>query len=138
MQKPHTHSCLCRAEPCCSGRRQDVWPLLTKDAPSPRDFLPTTEVSILWGTRWKLLTLAGQSQYYSVRQTQRCHAVSSDSDGVGGPAAGKQHAEDGDQPAVSRRAARDASIDLPRRCQRRRPCESRSVRRDCRRDQAKE
>ena len=70
MQKAHTHSCLCRAEPCCSGR-QDVWPLLTEDAASPRDFLPTTEVSILWGTRWKLLTLAGQSQYYSVRQTHK-------------------------------------------------------------------
>ena len=115
-----------------------MWPLLTENAASPRDFLPTTEVSILWGTRWKLLTLAGQSQYYSVRQThKRCHTVSSDSDGVvGGPGAGKQHAEDGDQPAVPRRAARDASIDLPRRCQRRRPRASRSVRRYRRRDQA--
>jgi hypothetical protein len=53
----------------------DVWPLLTgANATQPRALTPVTEVSIVdagssakW---WKLITLAGQSGYYTPNATQ--------------------------------------------------------------------
>ena len=38
----------------------DVWPLLlSRASESPREYLPTTEHSLIWKGRWKLITLAG-------------------------------------------------------------------------------
>jgi len=38
----------------------DVWPLLlSRASQSPREYLPTTEHSLIWKGRWKLITLAG-------------------------------------------------------------------------------
>ena len=52
----------------------DVWPLLAGDnATQPRSLTPTSEVAIIDSSnrdRWfKLVTLAGQSQYYNPNQT---------------------------------------------------------------------
>jgi hypothetical protein len=64
---------------CCCGLGDcsgvDVWPLLTgANATQPRPLTPVTEVSIVdtsdhtrW---WKLITLAGQSGYYTTNSTQ--------------------------------------------------------------------
>lgn len=53
----------------------DVWPLLTgANATQPRALTPTTEVSIIDAqdsiTWWKLITLAGESGYYTPNATQ--------------------------------------------------------------------
>jgi len=53
----------------------DVWPLLTgSNATQPRTVTPTTEASIIetHGSKqwWKLVTLAGQSNYYNPNATQ--------------------------------------------------------------------
>lgn len=43
----------------------DVWPLiLSQSADSPHEYLPTTEYSIIWQGRWKLLTNAAGSGWY--------------------------------------------------------------------------
>eukprot|EP01046_Picozoa_sp_COSAG06_P002328 COSAG06_NODE_82_length_25183_cov_133.214240_6_plen_280_part_00 len=45
--------------------RLDVWPLLLQNASSsPREYLPTTEHSIIWKERYKLYTSAGQVNWY--------------------------------------------------------------------------
>jgi hypothetical protein len=43
----------------------DVWPILVGGrSDSPREYLPTTEHSIIWQGRWKLLTNASGSGWY--------------------------------------------------------------------------
>jgi len=53
----------------------DVWPMLTgANTTQPRVLTPTTESSIVEATPttwWKLITLAGQSNYYYPNATQR-------------------------------------------------------------------
>lgn len=53
----------------------DVWPMLTgTNTSQPRPITPITEVSIVdtstAGKWWKLITLAGQSGYYTINSTQ--------------------------------------------------------------------
>ena len=36
---------------------------------SPRDFLPVTEVSLIWKEQWKLLVDAGPTNYYTANCT---------------------------------------------------------------------
>lgn len=52
----------------------NVWPLLTgENATQPRPMTPTTETSLVYTTEnewWKLVTLAGQSNYYSMNGSQ--------------------------------------------------------------------
>ena len=53
----------------------DVWPLITgTNTTQPRPLTPVTEVSIVDASDpkrwWKLITLAGQSGYYTTNATQ--------------------------------------------------------------------
>ena len=47
----------------------DVWPMLMgTNATQPREYTPTSDYGIVWGT-WKLVVLGGQSNYYTENAT---------------------------------------------------------------------
>mmetsp|Transcript_33133 Transcript_33133/g.100191 ORF Transcript_33133/g.100191 Transcript_33133/m.100191 type:complete len:713 (-) Transcript_33133:78-2216(-) len=47
----------------------DVWPMLTKvNTTQPREFTPTSDYGLVWG-KWKVVTLAGQSNYYTTNSS---------------------------------------------------------------------